>query len=148
MAAGAPVAGRASEHTGDPAFQNAPITRRRAVVIACLLIERAQRFHDVVEPNRPGAGRNAGAASIALASEAHDARIARFSLSVRSASSTTLRGCSKARAGCNKWSRSHAERDGPCEAFFLVYPPSCRRIGVRFGKPPSNVQFQSNCVLG
>jgi GTP cyclohydrolase II len=50
----------------------------------------------------PGARRRCGAASGAQASDAHEARMARFSLSVRSGSLTTCDGCSNAWAGCNK----------------------------------------------
>src|SRR5579863_1788958 len=52
-----------------------------------------------------GPVRRLGAASIAQASEAQEARIARFSLSVRSGSSTTSDGCPKAFAGCKSSSR-------------------------------------------
>ena len=56
--------------------------------------------HDLVECDRPasfrGARRNAGTDSIAQASDAHDARIARFSFSVRSGSLTTCEGCENA----------------------------------------------------
>jgi hypothetical protein len=54
----------------------------------------------------PGARRKLGAASIAHASEAHDARIARFSFRVRLGSLTTCDGCSKACAGCKMLSGS------------------------------------------
>ena len=47
-----------------------------------------------------GARRSAGAASTAQASDAQDDRIARFSASVRSRSSTTSCGCAKSPAGC------------------------------------------------
>jgi hypothetical protein len=50
--------------------------------------------------------RNAGADSTAQASDAQDARIARFSFSVRSGSLTTSEGCAKACAGCSSAFRS------------------------------------------
>ncbi len=57
----------------------------------------------MMSSNRTGApcdgARSSCAASIAQASDAHDARIARFSLRVRSGSSITSEGCPKAFAG-------------------------------------------------
>ena len=54
----------------------------------------------------PGAvTRNSGAASTAQASDAQEAKIARFSLSVRSGSRTTSIGCANALAGCKRVSR-------------------------------------------
>ena len=50
-------------------------------------------------PPLMGGQRNAGMDSIAQASDAHDARMARFSFSVRSGSLTTSAGCEKRPCG-------------------------------------------------
>src|ERR1043165_7148939 len=50
---------------------------------------------------RPAGARSAGQDAIADASEAQEARIARFSANVRSGCATTSLGCSKTVAGCN-----------------------------------------------
>ena len=50
--------------------------------------------------------RKSGAASIAQASDAHEAKMARFSFRVRSGSRTTSIGCANALAGCKRESRS------------------------------------------
>ena len=60
----------------------------------------------------PGAHRRVGAASTAQASEAQEARTARFSLIVRSGSWTTSRGCAYACAGCSRLLRSSSNRLG------------------------------------
>ena len=57
-------------------------------------------------PPLMGAQRNAGTDSIAQASDAHDARIARYSFSVKSGSLTTSAGCENACAGCSRSLRS------------------------------------------
>ena len=79
------------------AAQHAPIAR--AVLFVGLLVQRAQSLHHIVEQNRLLPAWSAAqmrAASGAQASDAHEARIARFSLSVRSGSLTTWDGCSNA----------------------------------------------------
>ena len=63
----------------------------------------------IISSNRTGGPlgfkRRLGAASTAQASDAQDARMARFSLSVRSGSLTTSDGCPNARAGCKSCRR-------------------------------------------
>ena len=91
---------------------------------------------------QPGGLRKAGAASIAHASDAQEARIARFSLRVRSGSLTTSRGCSNAPAGCRRSSSSRSNGlSGELrnEGFFIAtssvehMDTKCRRTLSRIG---------------
>jgi hypothetical protein len=68
--------------------------------------------------------RNSGAASTAQASDAQDARIARFSLSVRSLSRTTSIGCAKACAGYKSASRSKPSSRDRLDFAFLESCPT------------------------
>jgi len=81
-----------------------------------LTVQSLQRVHDVVEPDqrRPGGWRRSGAASTAQASDAQDARIARFSCVVISGSLTTSMGTRKAPAGWRRRSRSKSFRFSVC----------------------------------
>jgi hypothetical protein len=69
----------------------------------------------MISSNRTGGPclleQRSGAASIAQASDAHDARMARFSLIVRSGSLITSDGWPKARSGCKSSSGSKLPRD-------------------------------------
>ena len=90
------------------ASQQPPVVR--AVLFVGLLVKRPQGVHHIIE-QVPVACRLGGAqvrrCFRAHASDAHDARTARFSLSVRSGSLTTWDGCSKACAGCSRSFGSH-----------------------------------------
>ena len=64
------------------------------------IVGKANYTADRTDKSPPlAAGRNAGAASIAQASDAHEAKMARFSLRVRSGSFTTSEGWLNAWAG-------------------------------------------------
>ena len=90
---------------------------------------------------QPGGLRKAGA-PIAHASDAHEARIARFSLRVRSGSLTTSRGRENAPAGCRRSSSSRSNGlfgELRNEGFFIAtssvehMDTKCRRMLSRIG---------------
>jgi hypothetical protein len=80
--------------------------RRDAAARTCLSSRRSASMTSSNGTTRPpGAFRSAGAASTAHASEAHEARIARFSFNEMSRSLTTSEGRSKTCEGRNSLSR-------------------------------------------
>ena len=102
----------------------------------------AEKMAEVTGREQPGGLRKAGAASIAHASDAQEARIARFSLRVRSGSLTTSRGCSNAPAGCRRSSSSRSNGlsgELRFEGFFIAtssvehMDTKCRRMLSRIG---------------
>ena len=89
-------------------FAPAPVCNAEAVCrLSSLSRARSASIMSSHATRLPGAvTRNSGAASTAQASDAQEAKIARFSLSVRSGSRTTSIGCANALAGCKRVSRS------------------------------------------
>lgn len=123
--------------TGRPPARRAALSREH----------RASRMSSTgIGREQPGGLRKAGAASIAHASDAHEARIARFSLRVRSGSLTTSRGCENAPAGCKRSSSSRSNGlfgELGNEGFFIATSSVEHMDTKRRRMPPSNgLSFQ------